>query len=197
MTRQVRLLAALILVTAVGLLWPAEIAAQRRPPAGGGGARTGHAVPRTYHSGGGYHSVAGITRAGTTPPGRTIARTTTGRTTTRGSYPYYYAAVPTRPISASALELDSGLAGDRSARRTGMGIPIHIPTAMRRRTRMPSPMRVMGPATPGRTPCRCNSRRRRRKRHIRRSKPHPSIRRRKTGRSARCRCASRLLTRRF
>jgi hypothetical protein len=56
MTRQVRLLAALILVTAIGLLWPAEIAAQRRPPAGGGGARTGHAVPRTYHSGGGYHS---------------------------------------------------------------------------------------------------------------------------------------------
>ena len=58
MTRQVRLLAALILVTAVGMMWPAEIAAQRRPPAGGGGARTGHAVPRTYRSGDGY------TRAG-------------------------------------------------------------------------------------------------------------------------------------
>ena len=94
MTRQVRLLAALILVTAIGLLWPAEIAAQRRPPAGGGGARTGHAVPRTYHSGGGYHSGGYRSlRVGPIAP-TTTGPITTGRPTTPVHlYPYYLRAV--------------------------------------------------------------------------------------------------------
>ena len=148
MTRQVRLLAALILVTAVGLLWPAEIAAQRRPPAGGGGARTGHAVPRTYHSGGGYHSGGYHSSGSYYRP--SYYRPYYYRPYYYSRYcPYYYAAGTTRPISASALELDSGLAGDRSARRTGMGIPIHIPTAMRRRTRYAQPYAGYGSGYPG------------------------------------------------
>ena len=154
MTRQFRLLAALILVTAIGMMWPAETAAPA--PAPGGRRRRAHRACGPEDVSLGWW----VSLVKTTPPGRTIAPTTTGRITTRVT-PYtvsYTTRRTTRPISASALELDSGLAGDRSAQRTGMGIPIHIPTAMRRRTRMPSPMRVMGPATPGRTPCRCNSR---------------------------------------
>lgn len=49
MTRPFRILAALILVTSVGLAWPLEVAAQRRGPATrGGGSSRGVAVPRTY-----------------------------------------------------------------------------------------------------------------------------------------------------
>jgi hypothetical protein len=53
MSRRFRLLAALILVTSVGLVLPPDSAAQRRPPSGAV-ARHGTAVPRTYHSGGYY-----------------------------------------------------------------------------------------------------------------------------------------------
>jgi len=60
MTRRFRLLAALTLVTSIGLLLPPDLAAQRRPPSGAV-ARHGAAVPRTYHSGG-YNRPGGYYR---------------------------------------------------------------------------------------------------------------------------------------
>jgi hypothetical protein len=57
MSPRIRLLAALALVALVGLVVPPDTFAQRHPPSGAV-ARSGVAVPRTYHSGG-YHPSGG------------------------------------------------------------------------------------------------------------------------------------------
>ena len=167
MTRRFRLLAALILITSVGLTWPSAVAAQRHAPVGRWRWRMA---------------------ADEVLPSRERIRTVaTGRTTTTGySYqpyyrPYTYSQllpvllfpVPTRrgttarSIRAWDSGSDLGLAGPVAigAATAGMGIrtplaiririPIHINTAIRTRLRTAIRRPTTATVPRARQRCRC------------------------------------------
>ena len=113
MIRQSRCLLLLMVLTTVGLAWPSDVAAQRRPPSA---PHTGVAVPRTYASG--YHRPV-LRPAVTTTPGTPIL------------------IITTRTIQGSVLDLVSDSAGPgRIGARGGIRTPTprHIPIRPRMRT---------------------------------------------------------------